>query len=74
MKEKSAFITIIGRPNVGKSSLMNQVLSQWKLLESDTYIINLNTVFTYNTLNNKFPIFKNSLKYTLYGLFNDNTF
>ena len=46
---------------------------QWKLLESDTYIINLNTVFTYNTLNNKFPIFKNSLKYTLYGLFNDNT-
>lgn len=28
MKEKSAFITIIGRPNVGKSSLMNSVLGQ----------------------------------------------
>ncbi len=28
MKEKSAFITIIGRPNVGKSSLMNCVLGQ----------------------------------------------
>lgn len=28
MKEKSAFITIIGRPNVGKSSLMNRILGQ----------------------------------------------
>lgn len=28
MKEKSAFITIIGRPNVGKSSLMNNILGQ----------------------------------------------
>ncbi|MEE1054807.1 MAG: GTPase Era [Acutalibacteraceae bacterium] len=28
MKEKSAFITIIGRPNVGKSSLMNKILGQ----------------------------------------------
>ncbi len=28
MKEKSAFISIIGRPNVGKSSLMNCILGQ----------------------------------------------
>ncbi len=28
MEQKSAFITIIGRPNVGKSSLMNRILGQ----------------------------------------------
>lgn len=28
MEQKSSFITIIGRPNVGKSSLMNRVLGQ----------------------------------------------
>ncbi len=35
MKEKSAFITIIGRPNVGKSSLMNKVLGQKVAIVSD---------------------------------------
>lgn len=35
MKEKSAFITIIGRPNVGKSSLMNKLLGQKVAIVSD---------------------------------------
>lgn len=35
MNEKSAFITIIGRPNVGKSSLMNLILGQKVAIVSD---------------------------------------
>ena len=35
MKENSAFITIIGRPNVGKSSLMNCILGQKVAIVSD---------------------------------------
>ena len=35
MEEKSAFITIIGRPNVGKSSLMNRSLGQKVAIVSD---------------------------------------
>lgn len=35
MKETSAFITIIGRPNVGKSSLVNKILGQKIAIVSD---------------------------------------
>jgi len=35
MQQKSAFITLIGRPNVGKSSLMNKALGQKVAIVSD---------------------------------------
>lgn len=35
MEQKSAFITLIGRPNVGKSSLMNRILGQKIAIVSD---------------------------------------
>ena len=35
MQQKSAFITLIGRPNVGKSSLMNKALGQKIAIVSD---------------------------------------
>ena len=35
VKEKSAFIAILGRPNVGKSSLMNAIIGQKIAIVSD---------------------------------------
>ena len=46
---------------------------QWKLLESNSYIINLNSVFTYNSIENKFPVYKNSLQFYPKTLFYDST-
>lgn len=46
---------------------------QWKLNESDSYIINLNSVFTYNNVKNKFPVLKNSLKTLPKSLFDIDT-
>ena len=35
MNEKSAFIAIVGRPNVGKSSLVNRLLGEERVMVSD---------------------------------------
>ena len=45
---------------------------QWKLVESDSYIINLNSVFTYNSIQNKFPVLKNVLLTYPQTLFNND--
>ena len=34
-KQKSAFVAIIGRPNAGKSSIMNRLLGQKVVIVSD---------------------------------------
>ena len=45
---------------------------QWKLNESKNYIININTVYSYNMITNKFPILKNSLSNTFKSIIKDN--
>lgn len=45
---------------------------QWKLNESNDYIINLNSVFSFNKITNKFPILKNSLSNKLNSIIDDS--